>query len=371
MSNFIPYVHTSYPTQGSAGSSATARAEFDSIANSFSSLPATFAIASGAFSMVGLFPFVGNLTGATNITFPTSGTLLSSTGTIGTASSISGGTAGTILWQSGVNTTAFTAAGIAGQVLISNGATSPTWNGVTGTGNFVKDTGAAIGTPTISAGTFTGGGTLSGTFTGGTLSGSTISAGTYSGGGTLTGTFTGGTLSGSTFSAGTYSGGGTLSGTFSGGTLSGNTINAGTYTGGGALTGTYTGGTLSGNTISSSTLNSCTINTGTFKDYTETPFSIGTTSATTINYANGGVQYLTTSANCTITLPAAAAGRSLVLWVLYGGAHTITFAGGTLLKPVNGINPTATSVLNKWDKYIISCLPDGTATTIADGGRAF
>ena len=176
------------------------------------------------------------------------------------------GSAGVIPWQSGAGVTAFTAAGTVGQVLISGGTSSPTWAGVTGTGNVVKDTGATIGT---------------------------------------------------------------------------------------------------------STLNTSTINTATFKDYTETPFAIGTTAAATIAYTNGGVQYLITSANLTVTLPTAAAGRTVVLFINYGGAHTVTFAGGTLLKPVGGSFPTATSVAGKWDKYVISCLPDGTATTIADGGRAF
>ncbi len=75
-----------------------------------------------------------------------------------------------------------------------------------------------------------------------------------------------------------------------------------------------------------------------------------------------------TNANTTITLPAAAAGKSMVLWVKYSGAHTITFAGGTALNYPSGVSPIATSVNGKWDIYMLRCV-DGTFTSVADGGR--
>ena len=46
---------------------------------------------------------------------------------IGNAGNITGGVAGAVLWQSGVNATGFTAAGTSGQALLSGGATTPTW----------------------------------------------------------------------------------------------------------------------------------------------------------------------------------------------------------------------------------------------------
>ena len=79
----------------------------------------------------------------------------------------------------------------------------------------------------------------------------------------------------------------------------------------------------------------------------------------------------TTSANTTITLPAAAAGRSYTITVKYGGVHTIAFAGGTLIKYQNGTVPTATSVSGKWDIYVFKCDRAGTATMVSDGGRNF
>lgn len=44
-----------------------------------------------------------------------------------TATNIAGGTAGRVPYQSGANTTVFTAVGTAGQVLTSNGTSAPTW----------------------------------------------------------------------------------------------------------------------------------------------------------------------------------------------------------------------------------------------------
>ena len=50
------------------------------------------------------------------------------TGNATTASSIAGGTAGAIPYQTGAGTTQFTAVGTAGQLLVSNGTAAPTWS---------------------------------------------------------------------------------------------------------------------------------------------------------------------------------------------------------------------------------------------------
>ena len=44
------------------------------------------------------------------------------------ATNLAGGTAGRIPYQTAANTTAFVAVGTAGQVLISNGTSAPTWS---------------------------------------------------------------------------------------------------------------------------------------------------------------------------------------------------------------------------------------------------
>lgn len=46
---------------------------------------------------------------------------------LGSIASLTGGGAGQIVYHSGANTTAFLAAGTAGQVLTSNGTSAPTW----------------------------------------------------------------------------------------------------------------------------------------------------------------------------------------------------------------------------------------------------
>ena len=66
--------------------------------------------------------------GTTTITLPsTTGTLLLSTGTASAATNLAGGSNGTIPYQSASGTTQMLAAGTAGQVLTSNGASAPTW----------------------------------------------------------------------------------------------------------------------------------------------------------------------------------------------------------------------------------------------------
>lgn len=93
--------------------------------------------------------------------------------------------------------------------------------------------------------------------------------------------------------------------------------------------------------------------------YTETIFS-SSGSAFTINLSNGAIQKLTTTANTTITLPASNAGKSFIIMVVYGGAHTLSFTGGTSLVWAENTAPTPTSTLNKTD--IFSFFQDGTKT---------
>ncbi len=131
----------------------------------------------------------------------------------------------------------------------------------------------------------------------------------------------------------------------------------------------FTGGTMAGVAISGGSVTGAALAaSNTYTGYTEVVNDLGAGSAFSPSYASGGVQKLVTNANTTITLPSAAAGKSMVLWVQYGGAHTITFAGGTSIKYASGAAPIATSVNGKWDIYLIRCL-DTSFTSVADGGR--
>ena len=108
----------------------------------------------------------------------------------------------------------------------------------------------------------------------------------------------------------------------------------------------------------------------TITNLVETVYAPAAGSAFTVDWANGTIQKFTTNANVTITLPAASAGKGGVIIIVFGGTHTVTFAGGTSLKYSAGTAPTATSVNGKKDVYAIVC-HDATETLVQDGGRNF
>lgn len=75
---------------------------------------------------------------------------------IGTATNVAGGSAGSIPYQTAANTTAMLAIGTAAQVLqVNAGATAPEWVSSTGTGNVVRATSPTLVTPTLGAATAT------------------------------------------------------------------------------------------------------------------------------------------------------------------------------------------------------------------------
>ena len=109
----------------------------------------------------------------------------------------------------------------------------------------------------------------------------------------------------------------------------------------------------------SETLTNKTIENGTFTNgYTEESVVANTGTAYTIDLANGTMQFLTLTGNCTYTFPTPTVGKSFTLIQKQdatGGrsvtwAETVKFPGGT--------NPTITSTANKTD--VFSFLADGT-----------
>lgn len=104
-------------------------------------------------------------------------------------------------------------------------------------------------------------------------------------------------------------------------------------------------------------------------NFTETRHTPAAGASFTVDLVNGTVQRFTTNANTTITLPASASGKSFVVEVAYGGAHSITWAGGGTLRWAGGSAPAATSVNGKIDRYVFAC--DGSNTFGSDGGRNF
>lgn len=100
----------------------------------------------------------------------------------------------------------------------------------------------------------------------------------------------------------------------------------------------------------------------TIVDLAETPNIIAAAASASPVLTSGRNIKVTTNANFTLTLPAAVAGKAYVIEVAYGGAHTLTFAGGTSLQWNGGVAPTATSVNAKSDFFVFYCNPAGTRT---------
>jgi len=99
-----------------------------------------------------------------------------------------------------------------------------------------------------------------------------------------------------------------------------------------------------------------TLTNPTVTNYVETPYTANTSTAITLDLANGTVQILTMTGSPTITMPTAVAGKSFIMYLKTGsGSYTVTWstvvwAGGTA--------PTVTSTASKMDIY--SFFSDGT-----------
>lgn len=257
------YSHGSFPTTGSAATSAGMRAELDLITAGFNLLPplaghaGTAVVVNGSgnaltnttgqlsltgnFSIVGGFATTLTATGATNVTLPTTGTLA----TLAGAETLSNKTFSSVTFAS--PTFSGTAAGsLTNLSLITPSFTSPGFSTIVNTGTLTLPT----STDTLVARATTD------TLTNKTLTAPAISNPTLSGGGTLGGSYAGvytlagtPTITAPAISNPTLSGGGTLGGSYAGTyTLAGTpTITAPAISNpvlSGTVTGTYTlGGT--------------------------------------------------------------------------------------------------------------------------------
>ena len=95
----------------------------------------------------------------------------------------------------------------------------------------------------------------------------------------------------------------------------------------------------------------------TITNYTETVFSANSGTAITLSLDNGTIDIITLTANATITMPAAVAGKSFMLFVRQDatGGRSVTW---TTVRWPGGTAPTLTSTASRQD--IFSFFSDGT-----------
>lgn len=95
--------------------------------------------------------------------------------------------------------------------------------------------------------------------------------------------------------------------------------------------------------FASTGVSNITLSNPTVTNYLETQYAIGNSgTAVTINLANGTVQTVTLTGNCTFTMPSVANGKSFILMLVQDstGGRTATF---TSVKWPNGTAPTITT----------------------------
>ena len=135
------------------------------------------------------------------------------------------------------------------------------------------------------------------------------------------------------------------------------TINADTVVGGAIITGD-TSGQLTLQTAGTNALSlvSGAVVNPTITNYTETRYTANSSTAITLNLANGTMQDITLTGSPTITMPTPAAGKSFLLMLRTGtGSFTVTWS---TVKWAGGTAPTITSTASRMD--IFSFFSDGT-----------
>jgi hypothetical protein len=104
------------------------------------------------------------------------------------------------------------------------------------------------------------------------------------------------------------------------------------------------------------TLTNKTLTNPTVTNYVETRFTANSSTAITLNLANGTMQDITLTGSPTITMPTAVAGKSFILLLRSGsGSYAVTW---TTVKWPGGTAPTVTTTASRMDLY--SFFSDGT-----------
>jgi hypothetical protein len=223
--------------------------------------------------------------------------------------------------------------------------------------------GAAL--PVSSGGTgqtsYTDGQLLIGNSTGNTLAKSTLTAGSgisiTNGSGAITIAATGGGGTVTTVSVATANGfAGTVANATSTPAITLSTSITGVLKGNGTAISAAVAGTDYVTPTGSETLTNKTLTNPTVTNYTETRFTANSSTAITLDLANGTMQDITLTGTATITMPTATAGKSFILLLRSGaGGYTVTW---TTVKWPNNSAPTITATASRLDMY--SFFSDGT-----------
>ena len=132
---------------------------------------------------------------------------------------------------------------------------------------------------------------------------------------------------------------------------------------------TFPSGTVVG-TTDSQTLTNKTIEAGTFTNgYTEEVVTANTSTAYTVDLANGSVQILTLTGNCTFTFPTATAGKGFTMLLKQDGTGSRTVTWPSSVKWPASTAPTITSTASKGDKFVF--VGDGTYWWGSNAGQNY
>ena len=116
-------------------------------------------------------------------------------------------------------------------------------------------------------------------------------------------------------------------------------------------------GTTDTQTLTNKTLTTPVLTNPTVTNYVETAYSANSSTAITLDLANGTVQIITLTGNATITMPTATAGKSFIIMLKQDatGSRSVTWS---TVKYAGGTAPTITATASRMD--ILSFFADGT-----------
>ena len=123
-------------------------------------------------------------------------------------------------------------------------------------------------------------------------------------------------------------------------------------------------------TTGTQTLTNKTIEAGVFTNgYTEEVVTANTSTAYTVDLANGSVQILTLTGNCTFTFPTATAGKGFTILLKQDGTGSRTATWPSSVKWPSSTAPTITSTASKGDKFVF--VGDGTYWWGSNAGQNY